>query len=96
VAFESAKTIPFVASPVVGFTNPNPPLPISRDITFNAAYAEVRASVVRLSRALTDMDFENNVPAKPIIISMMVIVIINSINEKPNWPFLLLDSIVLS
>jgi hypothetical protein len=76
--------MPFDERPVPASKSPNPLFEISRDMTFRAAYADVKASVVRLSRSLVDSDLENSVAATAIIISMMVIAIKSSISEKPD------------
>lgn len=62
---------------------PNPELAISREMTLSAAWADVNASVLWLSRCRTLNERDNSTDTMPSSISMIVIAIISSISEKP-------------
>lgn len=62
---------------------PNPPFAISLEITLRAAWADVKASVLWLSRLRTLYDRESSDDTIPSNKSMIVIAIMSSISENP-------------
>jgi hypothetical protein len=73
-----------VESPMTPLSvNPYPAFPISRDIIFNAAWAEVIASVRLLSLVRLPIAVEKTVTATPRMIKAIAIDTINSTSEKP-------------